>query len=44
MNGVSVTERDNKTLLIVFLAVAILFNPLKPIYLDKELTYLLHCF
>ena len=36
INAVSVAQRENKTLLIAFFAVAILFNPLIPIYLDKE--------
>jgi hypothetical protein len=35
INAFSIFERDNKTLFIVFLAVAILFNPLIPIHLDK---------
>jgi hypothetical protein len=35
INAFSVYEKDNKGLFIVFIAVAILFNPLIPIYLDK---------
>ena len=35
INAISVYEKDNKVLFIVFIAIAILFNPLIPIYLDK---------
>ena len=35
INAFSVYKRKNKTLFAVFLGIAVLFNPLVPIYLDK---------
>ena len=35
INAVNVAERDSKTMFFAFLAIAILFNPFIPFYLDK---------
>lgn len=36
INAFSVIEKENKLLLIIFLAIAILFNPIIPIHFDKD--------
>ena len=36
INAFSVFEKENKLLFIIFLAIAILFNPIIPIHLDKD--------